>query len=43
MLTLAVVEDMIMITSMSAAAVMDMAKVVAVVADTDITTTKKPK
>ena len=42
-LTLAVVEDMIMITSMSAAAVMDMAKVVAVAVVTDITTTKKLK
>ena len=43
MLTLAVVEDMIMITSMSAAAVTDMAKVVAVAAVMDITTTKKSK
>jgi len=37
------VADMIMITSMSAAAVTDMAKVVAVAVVTVITTTKKPK
>ena len=42
-LTLAVVEDMIMITSMSAAAVTDMVKAVAVVAVPDIITTKKSK
>ena len=42
-LTLAVVADTIMITSMSAAAAMGTAKVVAVAVVTDITTTKKPK